>query len=134
MNIAPPHANKTFCVIVALDADASGYEDGMQIELPPEKAALAKMAVGAFNAVMGSTVVSRPTIEVMLREGPDNVEILSDGTARVIANIDTASAGKERVLCGARRQGTAGGNDAADCCWPHCGCPVESAAPREIAP
>lgn len=25
-------------------------------------------------------------------------------------------------VCGARRQGTAGGNDPADCDWPTCGC------------
>lgn len=33
-----------------------------------------------------------------------------------------ASRGKIFWECGARKQGTAGGNDPADCNWPICGC------------
>lgn len=29
---------------------------------------------------------------------------------------------QEKWECGARRQGSAGGNDPADCDWPLCGC------------
>lgn len=34
----------------------------------------------------------------------------------------TIVAASEGWVCGARKQGTAGGNDPADCNWPFCGC------------
>lgn len=36
--------------------------------------------------------------------------------------LDALAIGGERITCAARRQGTIGGNDPADCDWPVCGC------------
>lgn len=53
------------------------------------------------------------------------------GAAGALDAISDLEGGLRRWACAARAQGTAGGNDPADCNWPVCGC--DPAADRVIA-
>ena len=60
--------------------------------------------------------IPKPPISVTVREVPELSSGLGDGIRQTKADI------KPAFQCAARAQGTAGGNDPADCDWPYCGC------------
>lgn len=54
--------------------------------------------------------------------GPTGTNLFDAVQADEMVRFMIEGVRKDSFQCAARRQGTAGGNDPADCDWPHCGC------------